>query len=98
MSFPKPESIARKRARLRRESRAARSACVYLVFHRARSQCEACGVNVLPAMDPRATVWTVGHCHEIIMRSLGGDPADPESVTLLCQRCHAAAHRLRVNT
>lgn len=31
--------------------------------------------------------------HEIVFRSHGGDPTDPENCIILCRECHNKAHR-----
>jgi len=38
--------------------------------------------------------WRGLHQHEIIFRSQGGDPNDPDNVLLLCGKCHAQKHGL----
>jgi len=37
----------------------------------------------------------VGHVHERVKRSQGGDASDPENCVLLCVTCHLAAHGIR---
>ena len=94
LRFPKPEPAARIRARDRAVLLRARSICVLEVHRREMSRCQNCGTAVCRASDPGATEWTVGHVHEAIPRSRGGDPTDPANCVLLCPACHRAAHRL----
>jgi hypothetical protein len=103
VSFPKPEPLKRKRMRVKRTQAKARRACVDAVWQRAASPfpgdemawCERCKAIVY---RPWATdrPLKIGHVHEVKPRSLGGDPTDPKGCLLLCCRCHAEAHRLKV--
>ena len=93
----KPEPRAKAKARAKRQKAKARAICLEVVWGRARGRCESCSLKVwrvLETDDPRL----VGHVHEILPRSLGGDPTDPEQTILLCPKCHAAAHHLNVRT
>ena len=93
--FAKPEPHRKVKARTVREFARLRQACVDAVWKRADSCCERCGWHV---MRPRETdqPLSVGHVHELIPRSRGGDPTDPAGAVLLCTHCHAKAHRLHV--
>lgn len=44
----------------------------------------------------REYVGDYGHAHEIVYRSRGGDPCDPENVILLCARHHRLEHEHRI--
>ena len=44
--------------------------------------CQAQGL----ASDECQGIWSDGH--EIVKRSAGGDPLDPDNVLLVCRRCH----------
>jgi 5-methylcytosine-specific restriction endonuclease McrA len=95
MMFPKPESRKRVNSRSQRAYYAARKRCVDAVWSRANNRCQDCGRHVC---KPRETdnPFDVGHVHEVIPRSRGGDATDPENCKLLCPVCHQKAHGLRV--
>ena len=94
----KPRGTTRKQEKARQavDDRAARDACVREVFRLYRSRCGRCAKPVKPKTDPSVTEWTIGHVHEIVLRSRGGDPNDPTNCELLCGADHAREHRLRV--
>ena len=92
LKFPKPKPRRAERAARRSQARRSRAACVEAVWARAASRCEACHVRVRRASPYFAEV---GHVHERVRRSQGGDPADPDNCVLLCPRCHLAAHGIR---
>jgi hypothetical protein len=94
-TFPKPEPQKRSRDRAARIRQAARKRCIEQVWARAGKRCETCGLVVCKAWETD-NPWDVGHVHEVRFRSLGGDETDPNNTMLLCQKCHAEAHRLRV--
>jgi 5-methylcytosine-specific restriction endonuclease McrA len=97
MAFWKPEPWRKVKARRQRAEADAREACVIEVFRRHGSRCGVCNRPVKRANDPRLRhEFEVGHVHEIVPRSLGGDPHDPMNCTLDCYRCHARAHGLKV--
>ena len=96
-SFPKPEPIARQKARADRAYAKARARCVLTVFMRERARCETCKRIVRHKDDPRVTEFNIGHVHEDPPRSLGGDPLDPNQCHLHCNKCHSVAHGLRVS-
>jgi hypothetical protein len=76
---------------------AARAQCVAAVWQRERIEnCESvvahcqhpgCGKLIWP-LAYAAGVFSVGHVHEVIPRSLGGDPHDPDNGVLVCPNCH----------
>lgn len=73
----------------------ARKACVEAVWARADGCCEYCGRFVWRSS---AFAPAVGHVHEALARSLGGDPANPQHAKLTCSECHMpnGAHRRSV--
>lgn len=75
----KATSAARTRTRLR---------VVAEVWRRDKGVCTACGV---PCVRPRETYPTDprrGEVHDVLLRSLGGNPLDVANNQLLCHRCH----------
>ena len=83
------------KARNDRQKAVSRQACVDAVWARADSQCEVCRCYVVrPGVA--SFVMGVGHVHEVVYRSRGGSPRNPENCQLLCPYCHALAHGLRV--
>lgn len=92
---PKPEPRHRVKSRSDRQKAKARKVCVDAVWSRANHRCEDCGRHVC---KPRETdsPFDVGHVHEVIPRSRGGDPTDPTNCVLACVICHAKRHGLRV--
>ena len=95
--FPKGPTRRQEKARRAVDDRAARDACVREVFRLYRSRCGRCAKPVKPKTDPSVTEFSIGHTHEIVLRSRGGDPNDPNNCELLCLRCHGVAHGLRVS-
>ena len=93
--FAKPEPRRRVKARTDRQKAKARKDCVSLVWARANNRCQDCGRHVC---KPRETdnPFDVGHVHEVIPRSRGGDPTDPEQCILACVKCHTRRHGQRV--
>ena len=87
---------AQERARERRQAAKARKACVDAVWKRAGSgdygRCEGCGRLVARTS---AYAHMLGHVHEVIFRSRGGNPHDPDGCKLYCYFCHGHAHGLR---
>jgi hypothetical protein len=66
------------------------------ITHGLSSVTYQCGTLLRPANTAR-TRREVGHVHEIVPRSLGGDATDPDNCLLLCPGCHfngpSGAHR-----
>jgi 5-methylcytosine-specific restriction endonuclease McrA len=93
--LPKPEPRKRVKSRNDRQRAALRKRCVDAVWSRANAHCQDCG---RPVCKPRETdnPFDVGHVHEIVPRSLGGDATDPENCRLLCVTDHMKAHGQRV--
>lgn len=87
--FPKPEPRRRVKARVREAQATKRRACVLAVWERAKWRCEKCGRFL-----KQSSVWwfEIGHVHEVVPRSRGGDPTDPANCALLCPLCHKQAH------
>lgn len=84
---PKGEPRRVTKARKRRRTSVARTACENAVWARARCHCERCGVFVY---RPRQAPWfkLAGAVHETYLRSGGADPTDPAQCELLCWSCH----------
>jgi len=57
-----------------------------IVMERASGMCEACAVR---GWRP---VRRANDKHERIMRSMGGDPLDPDNCLAVCRDCHAWLH------
>ncbi len=95
-NLQKPEHRAKVKARTVRQFAKLRKACVDAVWKRAEHQCEYCGYWVWkPSETDQA--FRVGHVHELIPRSQGGDPTNPDECKLACPPCHfngpSGAHR-----
>jgi hypothetical protein len=86
----KPSRFARK-AEARADRRAA---VVKRDKHRTRiyvadmGKCRSCGRKVYLKIADAPHELAVGHVHEWVPRSLGGDPLDPLNCLLLCSECH----------
>jgi 5-methylcytosine-specific restriction endonuclease McrA len=82
----KPEPLRRVKARKKRQAIKARATCRLDVLQRDGWCCVRCGVPVNgghPEWHPRRA-----HINEIVPRSKGGSPTDPDNCELLCQSCH----------
>jgi 5-methylcytosine-specific restriction endonuclease McrA len=85
---PKPARAVRKRKKKRAERtrRRTRAQVRAIVLRRERDRCQRCGIpvsyDVHPAADARAQV------NEIVPKSQGGDPLDPDNCELTCRKCH----------
>lgn len=77
LAFAKPEPRRVTKARQKREDEQARRECMVIVRKRDGHRCRRCGTNK-GRLDG----------HEIVPRSLGGDPHDPRNVLLLDEHCH----------
>ncbi len=95
VGFPKPEPRKRVKARTVRQFAKLRKACVDAVWKRDGMRCQHCGYAVMKPSDTDQP-FKVGHVHEVIARSRGGDATDPANCVLLCPICHQRAHGLRV--
>lgn len=85
-SFWKGETRATEKAREKRQQAAARRVCRETVIAREHGRCQRCGVRVedgLPEWHRRRA-----EVNEIVPRSRGGDPTDPDGCELLCAGCH----------
>ena len=90
------------KARQDRADAKARKACVAAVWLRAESRCEWVD-GPIRCFQPvnlwasRAFWMTLGHVDEIVPKSRGGSPHDPENCRLLCHAHHfsgaSGAHR-----
>lgn len=82
----KPEPYKRVVARRRRRKVAARAKCRAIVFALAGGRCARCRNRVsdsVPEWSPYRA-----HVNELVPRSKGGDPTNPDHCELLCQDCH----------
>ena len=93
--LPKPEPRSKQKARAKREQAKARRACWIVVYEREHGRCQHCGKSLKHVEDPSATEFTVGIVHEVIHRSQGGSPTDPNNCQLCCRRCSDEQHGLR---
>jgi 5-methylcytosine-specific restriction endonuclease McrA len=85
-SYPKPERISKGKRKAERVRQLTRAQCRAAVIRREHSRCQRCGRTVTDDCWP----WEPqrAHVHEIVPRSLGGDPHDPNGCQLLCAACH----------
>jgi hypothetical protein len=77
LKFAKPTPRRVVKAERKRDDEKARRDCLAIVRKRDAHRCRRCRTNK-GRMDG----------HEIVLRSLGGDPNDPRNVLLLCEHCH----------
>jgi hypothetical protein len=57
------------------------------VYERDGLVCRGCGRRVeRPFGESHERFWA--HVHEVVLRSRGGDPSDPDICVLLCANCH----------
>lgn len=88
-SFWKPatrQAVAKKAAR--RVRRLTRAQVVAAVWKRDRGHCVRCQVRCVPPKDTYPTDPRRGEVHDIVPRSLGGDPLVVANNALLCHKCH----------
>jgi 5-methylcytosine-specific restriction endonuclease McrA len=83
---PRPErrsAVKKRQAKVRRLSRAQ---CRDIVFRREHGKCQRCGRAVTYDCWP----WEPqrAHVNELVPRSKGGDPRDPDGCELCCRECH----------
>lgn len=104
----KPSAYARQKARYakrqeraqikRREDAAkakARRDVIATVWQRDGGTCRACQKPRLQRWGSYCNPALWGHVHEIVFRSLGGDPLNPNACVLVCGECHEAIHTTR---
>ena len=89
--FPKPEPRAKVKARTVRQFAAARAKCIAAVWKRDGHVCQRCGIW-LKKHTETDNPFLIGHVHEIVPRSRGGDPTNPDECELLCEKHHREAH------
>ena len=100
MFCPQPKPLKR-HAVVQRERRRAkgqtRAQVVQAVWRRDKGCCTACGVKVIPPKETYPTDPRRGEVHDVLPRSLGGDPYDVSNNLLLCRKDHmsgfSGAHR-----
>lgn len=87
---PKPDRFAR-RAAARQDKRSARGERARFraqIYRDDQGKCRCCGRKVYLKIADAPHELAVGHVHEWIPRSLGGDPLDRFNCLLLCSDCH----------
>jgi hypothetical protein len=87
---PKPNRYERKAEarRERAEGRAQRDQLRRRIFHLDSGRCRCCGTRVFLRPSEAPHELAIGHVHEWVPRSLGGDPLAPTNCLLLCSACH----------
>jgi 5-methylcytosine-specific restriction endonuclease McrA len=84
LAKPQRHSAVKRKAKAVR--RLSRAQCVRKVYMRERMHCQRCrfalSLECYPP-DPRYP-----HVNEMVPRSKGGDPCDPDNCELLCGDCH----------
>ena len=89
--FQKPTPQRRVKEQTDRQKARARKACVDAVWKRDQRECQHCGYWLYKHTESDQA-FKIGHVHERIPRSRGGDPTDPNNCLLLCPKCHEQAH------
>ena len=89
---PKPEPWKKVKARRKRERIERRRDCRAQVFARDGGRCIKCRRRLALLLQDAAHEFDVAHIHEVKLRSLGGDPTDPDNCVTLCHECHRDAH------
>lgn len=83
---PQPKPKPKRRVIHRGRTGLTRAQCCAVVFTRAGGRCQRCGRIV------STTAWEGdvrrAHVNEMVPRSRGGDPTNPDHCELLCQGCH----------
>lgn len=95
---PKPDrfaeqAAARQAERAQRMTRAQLRAHIYIHDER---RCRRCHRPLHLHVKDAPHELAVGHVHEWIFRSLGGDPLDPFNTILLCATCHDLCQQLKL--
>lgn len=91
---PKPEPWKRVKARRQRLKAAGRKTCREIVYARDGGRCVDCAkLLYLNPSDEGADWYNVANINEIIPRSLGGDPNDPDNCNTKCAGCHTGTGR-----
>lgn len=93
-SYPKPEPRAKVKARAKRQRTLSRRQCREVVYEREHMRCQRCSRAV--SLSCHFAAPERAHVHEVVPRSLGGDPCSPANCLLVCKRCHMLLHRLKV--
>lgn len=86
MLYPKPirRRVLKKQAERRKGL--SRAQCRQVVYRRERMRCQRCGRQL--TLDAYPWQDECPHVNEIVPRSKGGDPCDPENCELCCGKCH----------
>lgn len=86
LAQPKPERGSAVKRKAKAVRTVTRAQCVQIVYRRDRMRCQRCGSKLsLDVYPPNPRYPQV---NEIIPRSKGGDPCDPDNCELLCGHCH----------
>lgn len=91
---PKPSRWGRKAAdrKDRLNARQDRDRLRREIYKLDDGRCRRCGRRVYLKIADAPHELAVGHVHEWIHRSLGGDPLDKFNTILLCSECHKKLH------
>lgn len=85
----KPERRCFKKNREKAKRKLTRGQVLEIVYRREHMFCERCGVRTRRFKD---CTWEgdprMAHVNEIVPRSKGGDPLNPDNCELTCARCH----------
>jgi len=89
LAFPKPEKrLAVEKRDARRVRRLTRAQVVAAVWRRDRGVCRRCARRCVQPKETYPTDPARGEVHDLLPRSLGGDPLDVSNNFLLCHGCH----------
>lgn len=90
VSFPKPDRFKRKAdtRRAHREHQLKRDKHRARIYALDAGKCRCCGLKVYLKVKDAPSARQVGHVHEWVLRSQGGDPLDETNCLLLCSECH----------
>lgn len=87
-TLQKPERKAAGDKRGARQKFVARRQCRHIVYRRENMTCQRCGLKLKSPRECYPTDPQFPHVNEIVLRSKGGDPLDPDNCELLCGACH----------
>lgn len=95
---PKPNRFERQAEaqRAERKHRMTRAALRRYVYSHDERRCRRCHRALYLHLKDAPHELAVGHVHEWIFRSLGGDPLDPFNCLLLCATCHPLCQELKL--
>jgi hypothetical protein len=79
-----------------REDRGARQRLRIRIYFLDEGKCRSCHRKVYLKPRDAPHELALGHVHEWVFRSLGGDPLDPFNCLLLCAECHPRCQQLEL--